>query len=331
MSRKDYYSVLNVDKNATKAEIKKAYKTLAKKYHPDNNPDNKEAEEKFKEVAEAYEVLSNDEKKSNYDRFGTDKRSSMFGFDSSNFTKPIKYGSDIVIDVKLNLNEIHNGVKKTFTFDRLDSCKTCHGHGGTDSLVCNKCNGDGVIIRVTQTPFGYIQQAVKCDVCDGDGVVYEKICGDCHGSGTIKIQDSIEADIPKGVIESMGFSLTQRGNAIKNGVTGNLILKISELPHDKFIRLGDDLKLNVKLRYDQLVLGDKLDIETIDGGKIRITIPEHTELNKTFRVPQKGLNKFKKDTRGDLYVTTDIEIPAKLTEEQKELLNKLRDIENIKE
>jgi molecular chaperone DnaJ len=328
MENKDYYAILGVAKTATKDEIKKAYKTLAKKYHPDTNPDNKEAEEKFKDISEAYGVLSDDDKKLNYDRFGSGKRRSIF---DTGFQKPIKVGTDINLDIKLNLDEIHNGAKKTLTFDRLDNCKTCSGHGGTNSLVCSKCNGDGVIINVTQTPFGFIQQTMQCNVCEGDGVVFEKACGDCGGSGTVKIKDSIDLDIPRGVFENMGFAINNRGNAIRNGVAGNLIIKIKESPNEIFVRSGDDLKMNIKLRYDQLVLGDKVDIDTIDGNKIRITIPEHTELNKTFRIPQKGLNKFKNNTRGDLYVITDIKIPDSLTDEHKELLGKLRDIEQEQE
>lgn len=326
MSKKDYYAILNVAKDATKDEIKKAYRTLAKQYHPDKNPDNKEAEEKFKDISEAYGVLSDDEKRSNYDRFGTEKRRSIFDF--NDFAKPQKSGSDVLLEIKLNLNDIHNGVKNKYRFDRLDSCKTCNGHGGTNSKTCHKCNGDGMTINVTQTPFGYFQQAITCDVCDGDGIVYEDVCGDCNGSGTKKITDEIELEIPKGVFENMGFNINGRGNAVRNGINGNLIVRIKELPHDTYVRSGDDLKLNVKLRYDQLVLGDKIDIETIDGGKIRINIPEHTELNKMFRIPQKGLNKFKSNSRGDLFVIADILIPKSITEEQKEVINKLRIIEN---
>jgi molecular chaperone DnaJ len=323
MNKKNLYHTLNLEKTATKDEIKKAYKTLAKKHHPDNNPDDKEAEEKFKDIAEAYSVLSDDKKRANYDRFGTDKNPSIFDFE-----KPKKTGSDVLLEIKLNLSEIHNGVKNKYKFDRLDTCRTCDGHGGTNSKICPKCNGEGVIINVTQTPFGYFQHTTTCDVCDGDGVTYEDVCGDCNGSGTKKITDEVELEIPKGVFENMGFAINGRGNAVRNGINGNLIVRIKELPHDTYVRSGDDLKLNVKLRYDQLVLGDKIDIETIDGGKIRITIPEYTELNKTFRVPQKGLNKFKSSSRGDLFVIADILIPKSITEEQKEVINKLRTIEN---
>lgn len=320
------YKVLEIDKNASQDDIKKAYRKLSKQHHPDKGGD----EEKFKQISSAYDILSNPEKKSNYDRFGdiNNKRNNPFnGFSAHHYHRTVRKGSDLNLMVKLTLEEIFNGVKKTYKYNRDASCGECNGYGGTDIITCSTCNGNGVIIQIVETPFGHMQAGMTCNVCNGSGEQTKTSCNKCNGNGTTKIEDTVEVEIPSGVKEGMTFAMVGKGNAIKGGEAGNLYIKISEQLHNKFIRNGDDLRYNLKLTYPQLVLGDKVDVDTIDGGKIRVTIPEYSKVNANLKVQNKGLKKFQNENnRGDLVIILEIDIPTTLSDEERELIEKMKNL-----
>ena len=325
MSKKDYYEILGLKKDASEAEIKKAYRNLAKELHPDKNPDNESAKELFQEIQEAYETLSDKEKRAKYDRFGHSSPQSDFG--GFRYEKPTRYGDNMRLVIKLTLEEIYNGTKKTYKFKRNTKCHSCHGHGGTNMKDCTTCNGNGVIIRTFKTPFGVIQQPSPCPTCDTNGQFYEKECSDCKGSGLESVEETIELTVPHGIEDGVEFVYRGYGHAIKGGEHGDLIIKVMEIPHKVFKRLSSgDLQMNLKLTYPQLVLGDKVDINTIDGGKIRATIPEHSDVGNNLRVQGKGMKHFKAETRGDLMITLTIDIPKNIGEKTKELLEKLKEM-----
>lgn len=321
MSRKDYYKILNVAKDATVDDIKKSYRELAKKYHPDKNPNNTEAEEKFKEISEAYEVLSDADKRKKYDN---NDRFSGFDFSGMRGNRAIRVGENIRLNIKLTLEEIFSGVKKTYRYKRNDFCSSCDGHGGKDVDVCKTCNGTGAVMQVFNTPIGQVRQAFDCPHCSGIGETYKTKCGDCNGSGVKSIEDTIEIDIPSGVFDGATFAVGGKGHAIRSGRHGDLYCVVNEIPHHKFVRDGNNLKTNLKLSYPQLVLGDKVEIETIEGGKIRVNIPEHSQVDTNLKVVGKGMTEFKNNNRGDLIINIGVNIPKKIDEETKELLEKLK-------
>ncbi len=324
MAKKDYYDVLGVSKTASTNELKKAYRKLAKDFHPDKNPNNPEAEERFKEVSEAYEVLSDSEKKKTYDQFGHNggrNRQQHQGFEPEQ-----RVGENISMVLKLTLEEIHSGITKKFKYKSTTSCNTCHGHGGTNANTCSMCSGHGKVIRGIQTPFGVVIPSVfECPACEGVGLNYETQCNDCHGNGIKDIEQEVEVVVPSGVESNLTFAMSGKGRAIKSGINGNLHIQIMELPHKVFTRSSNgDLKMNLKLSYSQMVLGDKVEVETIDG-LIRIPIPEFSEIGTNLRIPTKGLNKMTQDGRGDLTITLSVEIPKSIDDETREVLNKLKD------
>lgn len=322
MSKRNYYDVLGVPKNATSDDIKKAYRKLAKEFHPDKNQGDKIAEDKFKEISEAYEFLSDSNKKSNYDRFG-DKN--QF-YDMFTRNRPsVRLGDDITIILKLTLEEIYTGVKKTYEYSRLVSCTDCDGHGGHDVHDCPDCNGTGIKINVYQTPIGYVQQESVCRTCNATGKNYTKQCKTCEGKGVVKQEETIDIDVPYGVVEGMVFIMQGKGNSVKSGSEGDLHIKIMEIQNKTFIRNGSDLKMNIKLSFDQLVLGDKVEIDTIEGGKIRITVPEGSDVGSNLRIPFKGLKPFGKETRGDVIITLGIDIPKKINNNVREAINTLKE------
>lgn len=321
MAKKDYYSVLGVEKGASSEVIKKKYRELAKELHPDKNPDNKEAEERFKEVAEAYEVLSNEEKRANYDQFGHGRRSRQ-----THQQKPsVRVGENIVLHVKISLEDVYTGIKKQYKYKRHVECEICDGHGGTGSRNCETCGGSGRRVAIFNTNFGQMHQIFTCDVCDGLGLTYENECSPCGGGGVKTFEETIDIDIPSGVENGMTFVMSGKGNFVKGGKAGDLHMTILEELHKVYVRNGYDLKMNLKLAYSQLVLGDKVELETIDGGRIRITIPEHSDVGNNLRIPNKGLKHFRADGRGDIIVTLGISIPKQISETTKELIKKLKD------
>ena len=338
---KDYYGILGVEKNATDSEIKKAYRKLSKKYHPDVNPD---GEEKFKDVAEAYDILSDSNKRANYDRFGSANprggnpfggqsmedmmREFGFGGGRNPFTKQEQNrGHDLVINVRISLEEVFNGVTKKFKYRRNAPCTTCNGDGGTGKKTCPKCNGSGSVMHIHNTPIGQMRQVVDCDQCSATGVVFDNTCGTCHGNGTINKEEMVEVNIPKGIKDGDAIEYVGMGHGVKQGTPGRLLVKVFVNKHDDFIRNGDNLKYNLKLSYSQLVLGDKVEVPTIDGGKIRVTVPKFTNIGDNLRVVNKGLFKYNTNVRGDMMIILDIEMPSEISDSEEELIEKLKNIQ----
>jgi molecular chaperone DnaJ len=328
--KRDYYEILGVSKTATSDEIKKSYRSLAKQYHPDKNPDDKEAETKFKEINEAHEVLSDEQKRREYDTYGHHKRQMVddFGsmFRNRRRGRPVRKGENLNLTIKLTLEEIYSGIKKKFKYKNTETCEPCGGHGGSDPQECPTCGGQGRIIRNINTPIGVMQDIVTCNTCDGLGSTYKVSCKSCGGRGFTDVEKEIEIDIPVGVQDRMTFIMESKGRAIKGGVNGDLMVTIFEIPHKTFIRSQDDLKMSLKLTYPQLVLGDKVDLTTIDGSKIRISIPPKSDVGTNLKVQTKGMKKFDSGETGDLYVTLGVEIPKNVSEEEIELLNRLKEI-----
>lgn len=337
MSKRDYYDVLGIKKGASSDEIKKAYRKLAKEYHPDKGGD----EQKFKEISEAYETLSDSNKKANYDQFGhsgPQRGGGPFGgfrnpfgggfgggFGGYHNEPQIRVGSDMSLVLKLSLEETFTGVKKTYKYNRKVSCKSCSGHGGEDVKTCSVCEGSGRTINVIKSPMGIIQQIVTCQACEGLGKTYTKACNTCNGNGVVDSVETIEVDVPAGVMDGMTFVMEGKGHGVKGGVEGDLHIKIHELTHKIFTRSGADLKLTLKLSYPQLVLGDKVEIDTIEGTKIRVTIPEHSEVGSNLRIPFKGTKQYGRETRGDVLITLGVEIPKKLDDDTKALIIDLKE------
>ena len=333
MSKRDYYAVLGLTKGASQDEIKKAYRKLAKELHPDKGGD----EDKFKEVSEAYEVLSDEDKKSNYDRFGHNQPrgggGNPFGFNAEDIFgrhfnqgyKQVRVGETLSLTVKLTLEEIFSGVNKTYSYNRNVSCTDCEGHGGTDPYDCPACDGSGMITNLTRTPMGVFQTSQPCPTCDATGTKHRTPCNTCSGSGLTNIKETVEVTVPAGIQNGMTFVMEGKGQGIKSGNNGDLHIKIIELPHKVFTRIGADLKMNLKLSYPQLVLGDKVEIDTIEGNKIRMSVPEYSDVGTNLRVPFKGISVYGKDGRGDLIVTLGIEIPKALDDEAKEAVINLKE------
>lgn len=352
MDKRDYYEVLGVSKGATEDELKRAYRKLAMKYHPDKNPDNAEAEAKFKEINEAYEILSNPEKRNLYDQFGhagvnqnggggyggfeggfggfEDIINEMFGggfggsFRSSGARRngPQK-GADIRVDMTLSFEEAAFGVSKEIEFYRTEDCPSCNGTGAEkDSAVhtCSKCNGSGEVRFSQRTLFGESISVRACDSCGGTGKTIEKPCNTCKGKGKIKKKTKMDVKIPGGV--STGNQLTLRGEGdlgTKGGPRGDVYVVIRVTPHEIFKRDGNDVFCDVDITYTQATLGAEITVPTLDG-KVAYKIPEGTASGKTFRLKGKGIQNLNGYGRGDQYVRVNVQIPTKLNDKQKEAL-----------
>lgn len=336
MKKRDYYEVLGVTKKASANDIKKAYRKLAKELHPDVNPDNKEAEEKFKEVSEAYEHLSDTDKKAKYDKFGhisgpqnhRDMHSQFRDmFSRFHQQRSVRVGQHLSIVIKLTLEEVYSGVTKTYKYNRFVSCTDCKGHGGHDIHDCDICNGSGEVMRTYKTPIGYVQQGEPCSACDSTGVVYKKDCNTCKTTGLVQIEEIAELEIPIGVQDGIELGAKGKGNGIKSGIEGDLHCRIMILPHKVFVRNGNDLRMNLKLTYPQLILGDKIEIETIEGKKIRIGVSELSEVGTNLKIASKGLIPMGKDesSRGDLIIILGISIPKVIDDETKALIVNLKE------
>ena len=339
MGKKDYYEVLGINRNANESDIKKAYRKLSKKHHPDVGGD----ENIFKEINEAYSVLSDAEKKNNYDRYGHESNHHNgfgnmnmndlfrnFGFGGGGFNhhhQGPKFGQDLRINITLTLEEILNGVNKTFKYNRNGACNTCNAAGGHDKITCSVCQGQGSIMQQVRTPIGILQNVEVCHNCNGEGYSYANTCGTCQGQGVQRGEQEISVDIPAGINDGSTLIYNGMGNAIKGGNAGKLIISITELGHKDYVRNGNDLKYNLKLTYPQLVLGDKIEIPTIDGNIIKIHVPEFSKTNDNLRINGKGMKIMNTDVRGDMYIILDVEFPKKINEEERELLNKLKNIE----
>lgn len=369
MAKRDYYEVLEVSRSASVDEIKKAYRKLAIKYHPDRNPGDAEAEAKFKEAAEAYDVLHDPQKRQQYDQFGFDATSggfgggspfggaggfsmddifSMFGdvfgghgggfggFGGGGQQAPKYRGSDLRLKVRLSLQEVATGVTKKFKVRKDVTCEHCHGtgaEGGSGTETCPNCHGSGVEIRTQQSMFGMIQTQTACHVCGGEGTIIKNKCTHCQGEGVVKGEEVVEINIPAGVAEGMVVNVPGKGNAGKhNGVTGNIQVYIEEEPNDTFVRDGQNVIYNLLLDFPTAVLGGQVEIPTIDGSNVKIKIEPGTQPGKTLRLRGKGLPAVQGYGTGigDLVVHISIYVPKELTKSEKKAIEELRDSENFR-
>ena len=358
-NKRDYYEVLGVQKGATEEEIKKAYKKMARKYHPDLNPGDKDAEEKFKEVNEAYEVLSDSEKKARYDQFGFAGVDPNFGagaggwgggaggagFDFGDLgdifgsffgggfgggqarrnPNAPQRGESIRMNLTISFEEAAFGCEKELELDRYESCETCRGSGaapGTSPEICPDCHGSGTVQTRRQTPMGVFASNGPCRKCGGTGRLIHQPCSDCRGSGAVRKRRTIKVNIPAGIDHGQTISLRGQGNAGRNGgPAGDLLITVMVQPHEIFRRGGVDVFCEAPITFPQAVLGAELEIPTIDG-KVKYDIPEGTQSGTTFRLKGKGIPALNGRGRGDQYVTVYIETPRNLNREQKEALKK---------
>ena len=359
--KRDYYEVLGVQKGCSEDELKKAYRQMAKKYHPDLHPDDKEAEAKFKEVNEAYGVLSDKEKRSRYDQFGhagVDPSfgggaggaygSGGFGFDmgdigdifegffgggfggSSRRQNPNapRRGTDIRIQVAISFFEACKGVSKTVSVSRSESCPDCHGTGaenGTAMKTCPDCNGTGQVRYQQRTPFGVISSQRACDKCQGKGKIIEKSCPKCAGRGSVSNTKKVEIQVPAGIDDGQTLSIRGQGNAGTNGgPNGDLLVLIAVRPDALFKRKEYDIYCEMPVSYYQAVTGDELVVPTIDGN-VKYTLPEGTQPGTTFRLRGKGVQRLNGRGRGDQFVTITIDVPKNLSKAQKDKLKAFED------
>lgn len=344
---KDYYKSLGVDKGATDDQIKKAYRKMAMKYHPDKNSGDAQAEAKFKEVAEAYDVLSTPDKKANYDRFGTTENFSGgggfgHGFDMNDIFSQFgdifgsfggrqqqrqKRGADLRLRLVLTIEDILKGAKKKIKYKKQTTCSTCSGKGGTDVKNCLPCNGSGRRIVVQNSPFGQIRQETYCPDCQGSGKKIHNACNSCHGDGTTIKEETVEAEIPAGVSSGMQLTMRGYGNDIRDGVPGDLQILIEEERDFSFKRENNNLIVEKEVSVIDAILGKHLDVKT-PHGDIPITIEAGTEHGKSIRISGLGIPDVNLGL-GDLYVIVKIKIPKNLSTEEKETLEKLKDSKNF--
>jgi molecular chaperone DnaJ len=344
MAKRDFYEILGVAKTASEDEIKKSYRKLAMKYHPDRNPDNKEAEEKFKEVKEAYEMLTNPEKREAYDRYGhagVDPNSGMggggfgaggfgdafgdifgdiFGGGRGRSSGPQVYrGADLRYNLEITLEQAAAGFDTTIRVPSWDKCDTCHGSGakpGTQPVTCSTCHGHGQV-RMQQGFFS-IQQT--CPKCHGSGKIIPEPCAACGGAGRIKRNKTLEVKIPAGIDNGMRIRSSGNGEPGTNGgPPGDLYVEIHIKPHEVFQREGDDLHCEMPISFTKAALGGEIEVPTL-GGKVSFTIPEGTQTGKTFRLKGKGVKGVRSGYAGDLFCHVVVETPIKLTDKQKDLL-----------
>lgn len=366
MSKRDYYEVLGVSRNASQDELKKAYRRLALQYHPDRNPNNKEAEERFKEAAEAYEVLSDEEKRQRYDQFGhegmrpgydyhgfTDMHdifsafSDIFGsgFGSSIFdemfetdrkrsrrTSTAVPGSDLKIRISLSLEEIAIGVEKKLKVKKWKRCDVCNGTGarpGSSFKTCPVCHGKGEIRQVSRTVFGQMVNISTCQNCGGEGRVLQDTCTNCGGEGRVQGETTVKVTIPAGVAEGNYIPLRGQGNAgRRGGSVGDLIVYIDEEEHSIFTRNGDDIILDLLISFPQAALGADIEVPTLTG-RARLKIEPGTQSGRVLRMREKGIPHLNTYSRGDQLIRVNVWIPRKLTNREKAILEELSNSENI--
>jgi len=364
---KDYYKVLGVSKEASKEEIKQAFRKLAQQHHPDKGGD----EKKFKEINEAYSVLSNDEKRQQYDQFGSDFSSFAGGFGrqggmswedifrnyssqgqniefdigdifgGSSFSDIFSQffgggnqrvrkerGKDIVVDIEIILEEAFLGVSKGINLKKYNICKHCKGAGGepgSGKKRCSECGGNGQIQQTKRTFFGTFSQVITCPKCFGEGEVHEKECKECKGAGRINEIETIKIELPAGVDNGQTIKITGKGEAAKRGgIAGDLYVRVHLRPHKIFTRKRDDIFYDAEIKFSQAVLGDKIDVSTLEGD-LKLKIPAGTEAGQLFRLKGKGMPSLNGYGNGDEYVKIKIKVPKKLSRKEEELIDKLKE------
>lgn len=363
MAKKDYYKTLGVSKDASQDEIKKAFRKLARKYHPDVNRDDENATEKFKEINEAYEVLKDPDKRARYDQFGhagvgqgnfgagdfsgfggfkdfgdfgggdffDDIFDSFFGGGFSNSKRrqgPVR-GADLRYDLELTLEEAAFGVEKQINVTRLEKCPKCNGTGakpGTSPKTCPTCNGSGEIKNIKNTAFGRFVNVTTCNQCNGKGTIIEEPCTKCHGNGKVRASKRLKVKIPQGVDTGSRLRMSGEGEpGLRGGPPGDLYVVIHVKPHKLFKRAGNDIIFDAPISFVQASLGDEIKVPTLDG-KAKLKIPQGTQPDTRFRIKSKGIPKLNGHGRGDLYVRAKVLIPKKLNDKQKDLLKKFAEI-----
>ena len=359
MAKRDFYDVLGVAKNASEDEIKKAYRKLAMKYHPDQNPGDKSAEEKFKEVNEAYEVLSDAEKKARYDQYGFagvdpnfnpnagnpfggfggggfgfgdlgDIFGDFFGGGASSSARrngPSK-GQNVVAEIEISFEDAAFGCEREITFGRIEPCATCHGTGckdGAQPETCAYCHGTGTV-RTQQNFMGMTMQSNQpCPKCGGQGKIIKDACSTCRGKGKVRRNKTIRVKVPAGIDNGQSFRVRDEGNAGSNGgPNGDLLVTVRVRKHDIFVRDGANVLCEMPITFAQAALGATIEVPTLDG-KVRYNVPEGTQTGTTFRLRGKGIPYVGYKTRGDQFVTVVVETPQKLTQKQKDLLRQFDD------
>lgn len=361
-TKRDYYEVLGVDRNADEKAIKSAYRKKAIQYHPDKNPGDKEAEEKFKEAAEAYDVLSNPDKRAKYDQFGHDMGPQGFpggagGFHAGGFSmedifsqfgdifggafgnmggfesaggrtrRRQRRGTDLRIKIKMTLAEIATGVTKTLKIPTLVPDPNCHGTGAKDGTAfhtCPTCNGSGTVIRQQQTMFGISQSAVECPQCHGEGKIITEKCTHCHGEGIVRKEETVSFSIPAGVQDGQTLTMRGKGNAAPHGgANGDLLIVIEEVKHPELIRDGNDIVYNLMLDLPTATLGGSVEVPTI-SGRARLKIPAGTQPGKVLRLRGKGLPSTDGYGAGDELVNVMVYIPENIGQQEKDAIESLR-------
>lgn len=368
--KRDFYEVLGVDKSASEAEIKKAYRQAAKKYHPDLNPGDKEAEIKFKEAAEAYEVLSDADKKARYDQFGHagvdpnfNSGGGGFGGGFSGFSdfgdlgdifgqffgggfggggrrsnpNAPRRGRDCETVINLSFEEAAKGCVKEVSYQKIDSCKECNGSGakkGTSKKTCSKCGGSGRINVTQRTPFGAVQTQTTCDACRGSGSIIENPCPTCNGTGRIRSTVKHQVNIPAGIDDGQTLNIRGAGDSgVNGGPAGDLHIIVSVRPHPIFERDGYNVFCTIPITFTEAALGAEIVVPTLDG-KVKFTIHEGTQPGDEFKLKGKGIQRLNGSGRGDQYVKVNIEVPRNLSKQSKEALRQfesLADKSNYKE
>lgn len=349
MTKKDYYEILGVSKNATKEEIKRAYKKLAMKYHPDVSKE-KDAAERFKEISEAYAVLSDDEKRKQYDTFGFDafrqaySQEDIFrGFDFEDIFGDLfgggsifdmffggsrrprrRIGANLRYDLEIEFEEAAFGAEKKIEVERHEKCKACDGTGakGKDMVTCPDCHGSGVFRKTQRTPFGMFSQTTTCSTCQGEGEVMEEACPECRGRGTFTKKRKITVKIPKGVDTGSTLRLSGEGEAVQNGPNGDLFVVLHVKPHKFFQRDEDDVYFELPISFSQAALGDEIEVPTLKG-KAKLKIPAGTQSETVFRLKGEGIQNVNGQGKGDQYIKVKVNTPSKLNKKEKDLFKEL--------
>lgn len=349
--KRDYYEVLGVSRSATDDDLKKAYRQLARQYHPDLHPDDPTAEEKFKEITEAYEVLSNSEKRQIYDQYGHDglenggMGSGMGGFSdvsdileslfggmggmfgggrmaSANASAP-RQGKDIQTSTTIDFMEACNGKSQNVQIQRMETCPDCHGSGSAGdggSEICPDCQGRGTVKATQRTPFGIISSSKPCPHCGGKGRIIKSPCQKCRGAGRVRVTKNISVDIPAGIDDGQMIRVSGMGDSgVNGGPSGNLLVAVNVKAHPVFQREDYDIHCDIPITYAQAVLGDEIVVPTIDGN-VKYRISEGTQTGTVFRLRGKGVKKLQRADRGDQYVKVYVEVPKGLNKKQKEML-----------